>query len=224
MSEQRTPPSRLPQGPIGWLLSLIGQLIGLVIGALVLRLMLELAGLYFWWPQEGSRHVHVVILHEITDLDNISNIVQLKHRNEKETHPEIILIKKPNIIHELIKTVPAQWAISHTAIYKTLIYSLYSCVLRIYLLTKNIPFITLMTTIAIIDGFVIRKLLQLKYAPKSFMLFKIKTIVTSTLTKTIIIVYYSSPFYIHYSSLTVTWLIISLFSRSVILSYRQTYK
>lgn len=38
MSEQRTPPSRLPQGPIGWLLSLIG----LVIGALVLRVVLEL--------------------------------------------------------------------------------------------------------------------------------------------------------------------------------------
>ena len=36
MSEQRTPPSRPPQGPIGWLLSLTGQLIGLVIGALVL--------------------------------------------------------------------------------------------------------------------------------------------------------------------------------------------
>ncbi len=47
MSEQRPPPSRPAQGPIGWLLSLTGRLIGLVIGALVLRVVLELAGLYF---------------------------------------------------------------------------------------------------------------------------------------------------------------------------------
>jgi hypothetical protein len=30
-----------------------GRIIGLVIGALVLRVVLELAG-YFWWPQEGA--------------------------------------------------------------------------------------------------------------------------------------------------------------------------
>ena len=47
MSEQRPPPSRPPQGAIGWLLSLTGRLIGLVIGALVLRVVLELAGLYY---------------------------------------------------------------------------------------------------------------------------------------------------------------------------------
>ncbi|STV23883.1 Uncharacterised protein [Klebsiella pneumoniae] len=57
MSEQRSPPSRSAQGPVGWLLSLAGRFIGLVISALVLRVVLELAGLYFWWPQEGSRHV-----------------------------------------------------------------------------------------------------------------------------------------------------------------------
>ncbi|HFN3582820.1 TPA: DUF4400 domain-containing protein [Enterobacter hormaechei] len=68
MSEQRPPPSRPLQGPIGWLLSLTGQLIGLVIGALVLRVVLELAGLYFWWPQEGSRHVFQVMKREQAEL------------------------------------------------------------------------------------------------------------------------------------------------------------
>lgn len=57
MNEQRPPPSHPAQGPVGWLLSLAGRIIGLLIGALVLRVMLELVGLYFWWPQEGSRHV-----------------------------------------------------------------------------------------------------------------------------------------------------------------------
>ncbi|MCX8985723.1 hypothetical protein NLN93_23540 [Citrobacter portucalensis] len=64
MSEQRPPPSRPAQGPVGWLLSLSGRLIGLVIGALVL----ELAGLYFWWPQEGSRHVFQVMRQEQAEL------------------------------------------------------------------------------------------------------------------------------------------------------------
>lgn len=68
MSEQRLPSSRPPQGPIGWLLSMTGRLIGLVIGALVLRVVLELAGLYFWWPQEGSRHVFQVMRQEHTEL------------------------------------------------------------------------------------------------------------------------------------------------------------
>ena len=54
MSEQRPPPSRPAQGPVGWPLSLAGRIVGLVIGALVLRVVLELAGLYFWWPQEGA--------------------------------------------------------------------------------------------------------------------------------------------------------------------------
>ncbi|HGX9192135.1 TPA: DUF4400 domain-containing protein [Escherichia coli] len=68
MSEQRPPPSRPAQEPIGWLLSLSGRLIGLVIGALVLRVVLELVGLYFWWPQEGSRHVFQVMRQERAEL------------------------------------------------------------------------------------------------------------------------------------------------------------
>lgn len=68
MSEQRPPPSRPAQGPVGWLLSLTGRLIGLVIGALVLRVVLELAGLYFWWPQEGSRHAFQVMKQEQAEL------------------------------------------------------------------------------------------------------------------------------------------------------------
>lgn len=68
MSEQRPPPSRPAQGPVGWLLSLTGRLIGLVIGALILRIVLELAGLYFWWPQEGSRHVFQVMRQERVEL------------------------------------------------------------------------------------------------------------------------------------------------------------
>ncbi|HCM9442226.1 TPA: DUF4400 domain-containing protein [Enterobacter cloacae subsp. cloacae] len=68
MSEQQPPPSLPPQGPIGWLLSLAGRLIGLVIGALVLRIVLELAGLYFWWPQEADRHVFQVMKREQAEL------------------------------------------------------------------------------------------------------------------------------------------------------------
>lgn len=64
MSEQHPPPSRPAQGPVSWLLSLAGRIIGLVLGALILRIVLELAGLYFWWPQEGAEHVYRVMMQE----------------------------------------------------------------------------------------------------------------------------------------------------------------
>lgn len=64
MSEQRPPPPRPAQGPISWLLALTGRIIGLVLGALILRIVLELTGLYFWWPQEGAEHVYRVMMQE----------------------------------------------------------------------------------------------------------------------------------------------------------------
>lgn len=68
MSEQRTSPSCPPQGPVSGLLSLAGRITGLVISALLLRIVLELAGLYLWWPQEGLRHVYQVMIQEQTAL------------------------------------------------------------------------------------------------------------------------------------------------------------
>ncbi|MBF0035502.1 DUF4400 domain-containing protein [Citrobacter freundii] len=64
MSEHRPSPPRSTPGPAGWLLSLTGRVIGRVLGALVLRIVLELVGLYFWWPQEGVAHVHRTMIQE----------------------------------------------------------------------------------------------------------------------------------------------------------------
>ena len=68
MSQQRAPSVRPPQGPVGWLLSLAGRVMGLVLGALLLRVVLELLGLYFWWSQDGCRHVFQVMRQDQAEL------------------------------------------------------------------------------------------------------------------------------------------------------------
>lgn len=125
MSEQRTPPSRPPQGPIGWLLSLSGRLIGLVIGALVLRVVLELAGLYFWWPQEGSRHVFQVMRQERAEL-----VIAL------QPHPlgnEIVMLLENGVSHMLITNRLIQKPLT------VLAYTLVSFMLRLTWLVATFP-------------------------------------------------------------------------------------
>ncbi|ENZ7914514.1 DUF4400 domain-containing protein [Klebsiella quasipneumoniae] len=144
MSEQRPPPSRPAQGPIGWLLSLTGRLIGLVIGALVLRIVLELAGLYFWWPQEGSRHVFQVMRQERVEL-----ISALK------THPlgdEILVLLEKGAIHVLMANMFLQKP------FTALAYTLVSFMQRLIWLAAMQPLFCLCALTALADGLVQRDL------------------------------------------------------------------
>lgn len=144
MSEQRTPPSRPPQGPIGWLLSLTGRLIGLVIGALVLRIVLELAGLYFWWPQEGSRHVFQVMKQEHTEL-----VLAL------QSHPlgnEILVMLEKGATRVLMANRLLQKP------FTTLAYTLVSFMQRLIWLATMLPLLCLCVLIGLIEGLVQRDL------------------------------------------------------------------
>lgn len=149
MSEQRSPPSRPAKGPVGWLLSLAGRLIGLIIGALVLRVVLELAGLYFWWPQEGSKHVFQVMKQEREEL--ISAL---------QTHP----LKKDILIipdHEAIRIREVRNQIKrlyHWEPISALAYTLVSFMLRLIWLIIMLPLFFLCTTTAIVEGLVLRDL------------------------------------------------------------------
>ncbi|MBC5380265.1 DUF4400 domain-containing protein [Klebsiella variicola] len=144
MSEQRPPPSHPPQGPIGWLLSLAGRLIGLVIGALVLRLMLELAGLYFWWPQEGSRHVFQVMKQEHTEL-----VLALQSHPQGE---KIVMLLENNAPHMLITNRLIQKP------FTILAYTLVSFMLRLTWLVATFPLLCLCVLIGLIEGLVQRDL------------------------------------------------------------------
>ncbi|EOG6778773.1 TPA: hypothetical protein PCB77_004863, partial [Klebsiella pneumoniae] len=138
MSEQRTPPSRPPQGPIGWLLSLTGRLIGLVIGALVLRIVLELAGLYFWWPQEGSRHVFQVMNRERVEL-----VIALQPHPLKD---EIVMLLENGATRVLMPN----WLLKKP--FTGLAYTLVSFMQRLIWLAAMLPLLCLCVLIGLIEG------------------------------------------------------------------------
>ncbi|EPS9633666.1 DUF4400 domain-containing protein [Klebsiella aerogenes] len=144
MNEQRPPPSRPAQGPVGWLLSLTGHLIGLVIGALVLRVVLELAGLYFWWPQEGSRHVFMVMKHEQAEL-----VTAL------QPHPlenEILVQLEKGATRVLMANRLLQKP------FTALTYTLVSFMQRLVWLAAMLPLICLCVVIGLTEGLVQRDL------------------------------------------------------------------
>ncbi|STI78225.1 integrating conjugative element membrane protein, PFL_4697 family [Escherichia coli] len=144
MSEQRPPPSRPAQEPIGWLLSLSGWLIGLVIGALVLRVVLELVGLYFWWPQEGSRHVFQVMRQERAEL-----VIAL------QPHPlgnEILVLLEKGTTRVLMANRLLQKPFAAVA------YTLVSFMQRLVWLAAMLPLICLCVVIGLTEGLVQRDL------------------------------------------------------------------
>lgn len=144
MSEQRPPPSRPPQGAIGWLLSLTGRLIGLVIGALMLRVVLEIGGLYFWWPQEGSRHVFQVMKREQAEL--VSAL---------QPHPlrdEIVMLLEKGTTRVLMVNRLLQKP------FTALVYTLVSFMQRLIWLIIMLPLFCLCTIAAIVEGLVLRDL------------------------------------------------------------------
>ena len=144
MNKQRPPPSRPPQGPIGWLLSLAGRIIGLVIGALVLRVVLELAGLYFWWPQEADRHVFQVMKQEHTEL-----VLAL------QSHPlgnEILVQLEKGAIHVFMVNRLLQKP------FTTLAYTLVSFMQRLVWLATMLPQLCLCAVTGLTEGLVQRDL------------------------------------------------------------------
>lgn len=148
MSEQRPPPSRPPQGPIGWLLSLAGRLIGLVTGALVLRVVLELAGLYFWWPQEGSRHVFIVMRHEQAELVNALQPHPLRE--------DICVLLENGVTHILKVRHKTNWLFQEPA--TVLAFALVSFMVRLVWLFAMLPLICLCVKIGLTEGLVQRDL------------------------------------------------------------------
>ncbi|MEQ0274312.1 DUF4400 domain-containing protein [Klebsiella sp. CN_Kp100] len=144
MNEQRSPPSRPPQGPIGWLLSLAGRLIGLVIGALVLRVVLELAGLYFWWPQEGSKHVFQVMKRERVEL-----VIALQSHLLGN---EILVLQEKGATHGIMVNKLLQKP------FTALAYTLVSFIQRLVWLAAMLPLLCLCAVIGLTEGLVLRDL------------------------------------------------------------------
>ncbi|EBV1907180.1 hypothetical protein DN103_06175 [Salmonella enterica subsp. enterica serovar Kande] len=182
MSEQRSPPSRPAQGPVGWLLSLAGRLIGLIIGALVLRIVLELAGLYFWWPQEGSRHVSMVMKQEQAEL-----VIAL------QPHPlgnEILVLLEKGATHGIMANMFLQKP------FTTLVYTLVSFMQRLIWLSAMLPLICLCAVIGLTEGLVQRDLRRFGSGLESVFLHRYIIRSGSSVATTLWVVYLAQPLFL----------------------------
>lgn len=182
MSEQRTPPSRSPHGPIGWLLSLVGRFIGLVIGALVLRVVLELAGLCFWWPQEGSRHVFQVMRQERVEL-----VIAL------QPHPlgnEILVLLEKGATRVLMANRLLQKP------FTALAYTLVSFMQRLVWLAAMLPLICLCVLIGLTEGLVRRDLRRFGSGLESVFMHRYVIKSGSSVATTLWMVYLAQPLFL----------------------------
>lgn len=182
MSEQRPPPSRPAQGPVGWLLSLAGRLIGLVIGALILRIVLELAGLYFWWPQETSRHVFQVMRRERVEL-----VIAL------QSHPsgdEILVLLEKGATHVLMANMFLQKP------FTILVYTLVSFMQRLIWLSAMLPLICLCVVIGLTEGLVQRDLRRFGSGLESVFFHRYVIRSGSSVATTLWVVYLAQPLFL----------------------------
>ncbi|EDU0977615.1 DUF4400 domain-containing protein [Salmonella enterica subsp. enterica serovar Anderlecht] len=182
MSEQRPPPSRPAQGPIGWLLSLTGRLIGMFIGALVLRVVMELAGLYFWWPQEADRHVFQVMKQEHTEL-----VIAL------QPHPlgnEIVMLLENGatrilMVNKLLRKP-----------FTALAYTLVSFMQRLIWLAAMLPLLCLCVLIGLAEGLVQRDLRRFGSGLESVFLHRYIIRSGSSVATTLWVFYLAQPLFL----------------------------
>lgn len=182
MNEQRPPHSRPPQGPIGWLLSLTGRLIGLVIGALVLRVVLELTGLYFWWPQEGSGHVFQVMKQEQAEL-----VIAL------QPHPlgnDIVMLLENGTTHVLKANILLQKP------FTVLSYMLVSFMLRLIWLAAMTPLLCLSALTGLTEGLVQRDLRRFDSGLESVFLHRYVISYGSSIATTLLVFYLAHPLFL----------------------------
>lgn len=182
MSEQRSPPSRPAQGPVGWLLSLTGRLIGLVIGALVLRVVLELAGLYFWWPQEGSKHVFQVMKQEQVEL-----IIALQPHPLKD---EIIMLLEKGATCVLMP----HWLLKKP--FTALAYTLVSFMQRLIWLAAMLPLLCLCAVTGLTEGLVRRDLRRFGSGLESVFLHRYIIRSGSSVATTVWVFYLAQPLFL----------------------------
>lgn len=182
MSEQRSPPSRPAQGPIGWLLSLVGRVVGLVTGALVLRVVLELAGLYFWWPQEGSRHVFQVMKREQAEL-----VIAL------QPHPfrnDIVMLLEKGATRVLMANRLLQKP------FTALAYMLVSFMLRLVWLAAMLPLLCLCAIAGLTEGLMRRDLRRFGSGLESTFLHRYVIRSGSSVATTLWVCYLAQPLFL----------------------------
>ena len=192
MSEQRPPPSRPTQGPISWLLLLTGRIIGLVLGALILRIVLELAGLYFWWPQEGAEHVCRVMIQEQVALTQDLQLHPLGARAlSLLQYGQTGLLNFHEWGYSMFRRVfPETMLIGIT---HTIAYSLTSLVIRLFRLIATLPLFLLCATTGIAEGLIQRDLRIFGTGYESVFIHRLARKLGASVTTNLWLIYLAQP-------------------------------
>lgn len=149
MSEQKGPQPRPTPGPVGCLFILAGRIVGLVTGALLLRLVVELLGLYFCWPQDGARHIFQVVAQEHTEL--------ALHLQPHPAGKEILMLLENARAGVLYPRQQINLFFLKDLL-DTLAYTLISSLLRLVWLVAILPLLCLCILTGLVDGLVQRDL------------------------------------------------------------------
>lgn len=185
MSEQRTSQPPPAPGPVGWLFILAGRLTGLIIAALLLRLAIELMGLYFWWPQEETRHILQVITREQAELllhlqpHPFGNQLQALLNDGRES---VLSFRRRIDIYYLQVPLDA------------LAYSLTSFLLRLVWLAAMLPLLDLCVFTGLVEGLVQRDLRRFGTGLESTFIYRHARRIGGSVTATWLIFWLIQPF------------------------------
>jgi len=184
MSEQKVQPPPAP-GPVGWSLILAGRIIGLVIAALLLRLAVELLGLYLWWPQVGTKHVFQVMIPEQAEL-----VMHL------EPHPFGLYIREfLDMGRTWILSFRQQIGIHYLSEpLDTLAFTCISFLLRLVWLVAMLPLLSLCILTGLVDGLVQRDLRRFGTGLESTFIYRHARRIGGSVTATGLVFWLAYPF------------------------------
>lgn len=185
MSEQKGPQPRPAPGPVGCLFILAGRIVGLVTGALLLRLVVELLGLYFCWPQDSAQHIFQVVAQEHTEL-----ALRLQpHPAGKE-----MLVQLENALEGVLYLRQQIHLFFLKDLLDTLAYTLTSSLLRLVWLVAILPLLCLCILTGLVDGLVQRDLRRFGTGLESTFIHRYTRRIGSSVATTLLIFWLAQPF------------------------------
>lgn len=187
MNEQGAPWSGQAPGPVGWTVLLAGRFAGLVVAALLLRLMLELPGSYFWWPQDGAKHVFEVAMQEQVELT-----LHLQQHPAAEAIRRSLAHGRTTVLHirQRFRFRYLQEAID------TVTYTLISFMLRLVWLVAMLPLLCLCTVAGLVDGLVQRDLRRFGTGLESTFLHRHARRIGNSVATTLWVFWLAQPFFL----------------------------
>ncbi|HCM7228897.1 TPA: TIGR03747 family integrating conjugative element membrane protein [Klebsiella aerogenes] len=165
MSEHQNAPQQPRSGGlIATLLSLPGQLIAALPGALLLSLLAEWLGITLVWPEQGAEHAHQLMSQELRWFSD--NVIQSIVMADPTTHLELALEKTyqwlfvdTGLASWLAHTGPtgsATWRYWSQVYLQASVYIVLTFVLRLFILLLTAPMFILTTLLGVVDGLVRR--------------------------------------------------------------------